>query len=75
MTSVFEIVKQVQPSLRGGLEITAVSNVYLKMGWLNVVKLSPAFTRLDAGTEDSLLESAITIHRRKKRNRSKCGLH
>lgn len=63
---VVEIAKQVQPSARGELEITSVNNAYLEMGKLNVVKLNPSFTWLDAGTEDSLLESAITIQRLKK---------
>lgn len=62
---VVEIAKQVQPSARGELEITSVNNTYLEMGELNVVKLNPSFTWLDAGTEDSLLESAITIQRLK----------
>lgn len=62
---VVEIAKQVQPSARGELEITSVNNAYLEMGELSVVKLSPSFTWLDAGTEDSLLESAVTIQRLK----------
>lgn len=61
--NVVEIAKQVQPSARGELEITSVNNAYLEMGKLNVVKLNPSFTWLDAGTEDSLLEAAITIQR------------
>ncbi len=60
---VVEIAKQVQPSARGELEITSVNNIYLEMGELSVVKLNPSFTWLDAGTEDALLESAVTIQR------------
>ena len=60
---VVEIANEVQPSARGELEITSVNNAYLEMGELSVVKLNPSFTWLDAGTEDSLLESAMTIQR------------
>lgn len=60
---VVEIAKGVQPSARGELEITSVNNAFLEMGELSVVKLNPSFTWLDAGTEDSLLESALTIQR------------
>ena len=60
---VVDIAKQVQPSARGELEITSVNNAYLEMGELSVIKLNPSFTWLDAGTEDSLLESALTIQR------------
>lgn len=60
---VIEIAKQVQPSARGELEITSVNNAYLEKGALNVVKLGAEFTWLDAGTEDTLLESARTIQK------------
>ncbi len=60
---VIEIAKQVQPSARGELEITSVNTAYLEMGELHVVKLDPSFTWLDAGTDDSLLESALTVQK------------
>lgn len=58
---VVELAKKVQPSARGELEITSVNNAYLDMGELNVVTLGKDFVWLDAGTEDSLLESATVI--------------
>jgi len=58
---VIEIAKQVKPSARGELEITAVNNAYLELDDLNVVTLGKDFVWLDAGTEDSLLEAAQVI--------------
>ena len=58
---VIDIAKQITPSARGELEITSVNNAYLRLGALKVIALPPRFTWLDAGTEDSLLEAAITI--------------
>lgn len=58
---VIEIAKQVKPSARGELEITAVNNAYLELDELNVVTLGKDFVWLDAGTEDSLLEAAQVI--------------
>ena len=68
---VVEIAKHVQPSARGELEITSVNNAYLEMGELNVVKLGQEFTWLDAGTEESLLESAIAVKNIQKKTRKK----
>ena len=58
---VIDIAKHIKPSARGELEITAVNNEYLRLGALHVVKLGQEFTWLDAGTEDSLLESALAV--------------
>lgn len=63
---VIEIAEKVQPSARGELEITAVNNAYLEMDELNVVPLGKDFTWLDAGSAESLLESANTIMRIQK---------
>ena len=59
--SVVEIAEQVKPSARGELEITSVNNEYLKRGDLKVVTLGKDFTWLDAGSAESLLQSATTI--------------
>jgi len=49
---------QLKPSARGELEITDLNKMYLKEGRLNVVPLKRGNAWLDAGTPDSLMESA-----------------
>ena len=63
---VTDIAAGLEPSARGELEITAVNNEYLRRGELNVVPLDSGFTWLDAGSAESLLESANTIMRIQK---------
>ena len=58
---VVEIARQVQPSERGELEITAVNNAYLAAGLLNVVPLGKEFSWFDAGNADSLYHAAGAI--------------
>ena len=50
--------KQVTPSSRGELEITALNNMYLEAGTLNVELLQSGITWLDTGTHRSLLQAA-----------------
>lgn len=59
--SVIKITKSLQPSDRGELEITDVNKAYLKQKKLSVIKLKRGFAWLDAGTPDSLLDSAKFI--------------
>lgn len=66
-SKVVEIAKNLKPSARGELEITDVNKAYLEQKQLDVVKLKRGFAWLDAGTPDSLLDSATFIHTIEKR--------
>ncbi|MDR0623261.1 MAG: glucose-1-phosphate thymidylyltransferase RfbA [Treponema sp.] len=64
---VIEIAKNVQPSARGEIEITAVNNAYLERGRLSVELLGRGMAWLDTGTCDGLLEAANFIETIQKR--------
>jgi len=64
---VVHIAKQLQPSGRGELEITDLNKEYLSRGLLKVHILGRGMAWLDAGTHDSLLESANFISTIQKR--------
>ena len=65
--AVVEIAKNVQPSARGEIEITAVNNAYLAQGRLTVEILGRGMTWLDTGTYDGLLEASNFIATLQKR--------
>ncbi|MBE5997091.1 MAG: glucose-1-phosphate thymidylyltransferase RfbA [Lachnospiraceae bacterium] len=64
---VVEIAKNVKPSARGEIEITAVNNEYLSRGDLYVETLGRGFAWLDTGNHDMLLDAADFVAAFQKR--------
>jgi len=64
---VIRIAKTLKPSGRGELEITDVNNEYLRTGQLKVQIFGRGMAWMDAGTHESLLESANFIETIQKR--------
>ncbi len=56
--NVSDLVRSLEPSSRGELEITDLNNLYLNSNNLDVKLMGSADAWLDAGTPDSLLEAA-----------------
>lgn len=68
-----ELARQLTPSARGELEITALNNAYLERGELRVDVLSRATTWLDTGTHESLYEAGGLIRTLQHRSGMRIG--
>ena len=67
--SVVEIAKNIQPSARGELEITAVNNEYLRHGKLDVQLFGRGVAWLDTGSPQGMLKAAEFVEAVQSRQR------
>jgi glucose-1-phosphate thymidylyltransferase len=71
--NVIEYARSLKPSNRGELEITDLNNIYLKQKKLTVLEFPRGTAWLDAGTPESLYQSAAYIQTIQERQGIKIG--
>ena len=65
--------RTIKPSQRGELEITALNNIYLEQGTLNVEIMGRGFAWLDTGTHEALLQAGAFVQTIEARQGLKVG--
>ena len=65
--------KTIKPSQRGELEITALNNIYLERGLLNVEIMGRGYAWLDTGTHEALLQAGAFVQTIEARQGQKVG--
>jgi glucose-1-phosphate thymidylyltransferase len=68
-----EYARSLKPSERGELEITALNQVYLEAGELNIELLGRGFAWLDTGTHDSLIQAGELVRTLEQRQGLRIG--
>ena len=71
--SVVQVARELKPSDRGELEITAVNDVYLRQGTLTVTVLPRGTAWFDTGTFQGLLDASQFVHVVEARQGHKIG--
>lgn len=70
---VCDLAKQIKPSARGELEITALNQLYLDQNQLNIELMGRGYAWLDTGTHESLMHASQFIYAVEKRQGLKVG--
>jgi glucose-1-phosphate thymidylyltransferase len=70
---VVDVARQIRPSDRGELEITAVNQWYLERGELEVAQLGRGYAWLDAGTHEALVQAGEFVRIVEQRQGLKLG--